>query len=199
MPVRARAATTSTLGFALLSLLARGGRSGYDLTQDLKNPVGYFWFAQHSQVYPELARLEAAKLVAHTLIEQSDRPDKKVYQLTQAGQSILSAWLNADTEPLRKRDELVLKAYSIWLADPVAAAQMLHKHARMHAAHLAEFQSRLADLEQEAGADLWRPASRWFGVHAVLRRGIGYEREYQEWCEWLAQCLEQPQVQDTVI
>ncbi|OLV15541.1 PadR family transcriptional regulator [Deinococcus marmoris] len=183
-------AISSTLGYALLGLLAREERSGYDLTQALKNPVGYFWFAQHSQVYPELARLETAGLVAHTLIEQADRPDKKVYRLTDMGRAALSAWLNADTELPRKRDELVLKAYSIWLADPAAAARMMREHAQTHAAHLAEFQSGLSNLEGEAGAALWQPDSPWFGVHAVLRRGIGYEREYSEWCEWLAQCLE---------
>ncbi|OLV19704.1 PadR family transcriptional regulator [Deinococcus marmoris] len=189
MPVRAKAATT-TLGYALLGLLAREERSGYELTHALKNPVGYFWFAQHSQVYPELARLETAGLVAYTLVEQSDRPDKKVYRLTDAGRAALRAWLNDATEPPRKRDELVLKAYSIWLADPTAAAQMMREHAQTHLAHLAEFQSGLSRLEQEAGETLWQPESPWFGVHAVLRRGIGYEREYSDWCEWLAQCLE---------
>lgn len=183
-------APTSTLGFALLGLLARGERSGYDLTQGLKDPVGYFWFARHSQVYPELARLEASGLVQHTLVEQAGRPDKKVYRLTPEGRAALTAWLATDTEVPRKRDELVLKAYSIWLSEPAAAARMMRRHAQVHAAHLAEFETRLASLEREAGAALWQPDSKWFGGHAALRRGIGYEREYRDWCEWMAGCLE---------
>ena len=192
MKERARTYSTSTLGFALLGLLARGDRSGYDLTQGLKDPVGYFWFAGHSQIYPELSRLEAAGLVTHTVIEQSDRPDKKMYRQTTHGTEALSDWLAAETEVPRKRDELVLKAYSIWLADPAAAARMMRQHAQIHAEHRSEFEARLARIQQEAGAAIWQTGSRWFGVHAVLRRGIGYEREYQEWCEWMAHCLEQP-------
>lgn len=184
-----RPSQPSVLGYALLGLLARGEKSGYELTQGLKDPVGYFWYAQHPQVYPELARLEAAQLVRHTVVEQSDRPDKKVYNLTSQGRASLTAWLESPTQVPKKRDELVLKAYSIWLSDPTAAAQMMREHARVHAAHLAEFETRLSCLTREAGAALWQPGSRWFGVHAVLRRGIGHEREYLEWCEWMAGCL----------
>jgi PadR family transcriptional regulator AphA len=182
-------ASPSILGYALLGLLARGEQSGYDLSQGLKDPVSYFWHAQHSQIYPELARLEAAAFVQHTRVEQSDRPDKKVYRLTPAGDDALRAWLAAATEVPKKRDEVVLKAYSIWLVDPAGASQMMRDHMQVHAARQAEFERRLACLEGEAGGEMWRPASPWFGIHAALRRGIGYEREYRDWCEWVLRCL----------
>lgn len=181
--------TITTLGYALLGLLARGERSGYDLAQGLKDPVGFFWHAQHSQIYPELARLEDGGLVRYKVVEQSERPDKKVYSLTREGRKRLRDWLEADTEVPKKRDELVLKAYSIWLADPQAAAHMMHQHARAHAERLAEFEQRLEWLKSKAGDALWQPDSEWFGTHAVLRRGIGFEREYLEWCEWMVQSL----------
>jgi hypothetical protein len=114
-----------------------------------------------------------------------------MYRLTERGTEALSAWLAAETEVPRKRDELVLKAYSIWLSDPAAAAQMMRSHAEIHAGHRREFEARLARIQQEAGAAIWQPGSKWFGVHAVLQRGIGYEREYHDWCEWMAGCLEQ--------
>ena len=180
----------STLGYALLGLLARGAQSGYDLTQGLKTPVGYFWSAGHSQIYPELARLEAGELIHHHVVEQTERPDKKVYALTPEGSAALTHWLESPTAVPRKRDELVLKAYSLWRSNPAAAAQMMREHAAVHAAHLAEFETRLAALTQVAGSAIWQLDSKWFGVHAVLRRGIGYEREYRDWCEWMAGCLE---------
>jgi DNA-binding PadR family transcriptional regulator len=94
---RSRRPTTTILGYALLSLLARGTKSGYDLAAGLKEPVGFFWHAHHSQIYPELARLEAAGLVTHTVVEQSDRPDKKVYSLTESGSATLTNWLESPT------------------------------------------------------------------------------------------------------
>ena len=56
---------TSTLGYAILGLLADGPQTGYDLTRRMERPVGFYWTARHSQIYPELARLEAAGLVRH--------------------------------------------------------------------------------------------------------------------------------------
>jgi len=187
----ALSAPPTILGYALLGLLARGEQSGYDLAQGLKDPVGYFWQAHHSQIYPELGRLEAAGLVQHTHVEQSDRPDKKVYRVTPNGSASLRVWLEAPMEVPKKRDELVLKAYSMWLSDPKTAAHMMREHAGVHAARKAEFERRLTCLESQAGGTMWQPDSPWFGTHAVLHRGIGYEREYLEWCEWMTHCLSQ--------
>ena len=180
----------STLAYALLGLLARGEKSGYDLAQGLKDPVAFFWYAQHSQIYPELARLEASGLVKHTLIEQSERPDKKVYRLTAPGKRALKAWLEAPTDVPKKRDELVLKAYSIWLSDPKAATQLMREHTQAHAQRLADFEARLEHLQAKVGPDIHQLDSPWFGVLAVLKRGIGFEREYLEWCQWMLTCFE---------
>lgn len=125
------------------------------------------------------------------MVEQTERPDKEVYVLTPEGSAALTDWLEAPTAVPRKRDELVLKAYSLWRSNPAAAAQMMREHAAVHAAHLAEFEARLTYLVEEAGTAIWQLDSKWFGVHAVLRRGIGYEREYRDWCEWMAGCLEE--------
>ncbi len=189
----------NVLGYALLGLLARGAQSGYDLAQGLKDPVSFFWHAQHSQIYPELAKLETAGLIEHTRIEQTERPDKKVYHLTMGGEKALQIWLETATEVPKKRDELVLKAYSIWLSNPHAAAQMMREHAEIHAAHKQEFEHRLEKLEQKAGKEIWQPNSKWFSVHAIIRRGISYEREYAEWCEWMVNCLEQTPKRDLKI
>src|SRR5467141_3325089 len=102
---------TTTLGYALLGLLARGPLSGYDIAAQLKRGVGPFWHARHSQIYPELARLAASELVTHVRVEQYDRPDKKVYSLTPAGLAALEAWLTSPLPPEHQRDELTLRAF----------------------------------------------------------------------------------------
>ena len=56
--------------------------SGYDLTQYMKKRMSRIWSALPSQIYPELARLEAQGLVTHYVMEQQDhRPDKKVNEV----------------------------------------------------------------------------------------------------------------------
>lgn len=45
----------STLGYAILGLLAAQPQTGYDLARLMRTPIGYMWTARHSQIYPELA------------------------------------------------------------------------------------------------------------------------------------------------
>lgn len=180
----------TTLGYALLALLAREELSGYDLAQRLKERVAFFWQARHSQIYPELARLEAAGLVRHTPVPQQGRPDKKVYVPTGAGRDALAAWLTAPLPIPTVRDELVLRAYAIWLADPARAAALFREHERRHLDQLAEYEGLRARLEAEAGAGLPRPETPLFSSLIAVQRGIGYEREYAAWCGWVAGLLE---------
>ncbi len=120
------------MGYAILGLLSRGALSGYDLKQRMERPVGFFWEARHSQIYPELARLEGEGLVSHRLVEQKGRPDKKVYEITPAGLAALKEWVTAPLEPRTVRDELVLKAYSLWLADREKALLLFREQRRLH-------------------------------------------------------------------
>ena len=85
----------STLGFALLGLLAREPLSGYDLAQRLRGRIGFFWQARHSQIYPELARLVADGAVEFAVVTQQQRPDKKVYLITNTGRAALRVWVIA--------------------------------------------------------------------------------------------------------
>jgi DNA-binding PadR family transcriptional regulator len=175
----------------LLGLLAQRERSGYDLAQAMKRPVGYFWQAGHSQIYPTLARLQARGLVTHRVVEQRDRPDKKVYALTAAGRDALRAWVTAPLDVPPVRDELVLKAYSLWLADPRAALALFREHERLHAERLAEYQNIEARMRDSTGGVMPPADSPHFAAYATLQRGVGYEREYATWCRWVADQLEQ--------
>lgn len=179
----------TTLGYALLGLLARESRSGYDLARALKRPIGFFWHAGHSQIYPELARLEEAGLTTHEKIAQDDRPDKKLYAVTEAGRAVLSVWVTAPLEPPSVRDELMLKAYSLWLGDPTAARALFLEHAREHQTRMERFEALCVRIEEAGGADVRRPNSPHFGRYLTVNRGITYEREYAAWCVWVADLL----------
>jgi len=55
-----------SLRHGLLDLLAAEPRSGYDLSRYFEVSMGNVWPAQHSQIYPELAKLAAEGLIAQT-------------------------------------------------------------------------------------------------------------------------------------
>ncbi len=180
----------SVLGYAILGLLSREALSGYDLKGRMERPVGFFWEARHSQIYPELARLEAAGMVSHELVEQEGRPDKKVYEITPAGLQALKDWVVAPLEPRGARDELVLKAYSLWLAEPEEAIALFREQERLHEERLRRYEEINAWMEREWGDDLGLPGSPRFASYAALRRGILNERGYVEWCGWVVDRLE---------
>jgi len=187
----------TTLGYALLGMLAREPLTGYELAQHLKAPVGFFWHARHSQIYPELANLERQGLVTHRVVEQPDRPDKKVYSIAEAGLAALKQWATEPMPVAAAREELVLKAYSLWLADPERARALFRQHEREHRERLAEYERFQEQMERECGTDLGRLTSPWFATYATLRRGIGYEREYAAWCHWVADQLERDRLPES--
>src|ERR687885_279786 len=69
--------TITSLGYALLGLLAREPLSGYDLASRMKERVGFFWQARHSQIYPELGRLEGEGMVTHRVVEEQEQRHKE--------------------------------------------------------------------------------------------------------------------------
>ena len=183
----------TTLGHAILSLLSREDLSGYDLTGRMRARVGFFWEAGHSQIYPELARLEEGGLVTHRVVEQEDRPDKKVYEITASGRDALKAWVAEPPAPRAARDELVLKAYSLWLAEPGRAVALFRDQERLHQERRLEYVWIRTWMEKEWGKDVMRTDSPHFASYAALQRGIIYERGYVEWCRWVAERLEEGQ------
>lgn len=179
----------TTLGYAILGLLARESLSGYDVTRRMKGRVGFFWGAGHSQIYPELARLEEGGFVTHSVVEQKERPDKKVYEISGAGMEILRGWVVQSPPRKPIKDELTLKAYSVWLADGEEAARMFREEGREHEEQLARYEEIRAWMEREWAADIEDPGSPRFASYATLRRGILYEGGYAEWCRWMAQAV----------
>ncbi|WP_336214686.1 PadR family transcriptional regulator [Nonomuraea sp. LPB2021202275-12-8] len=171
---------TSTLGFAILAVLARGERTGYDIAAAMRRPVSYFWTAGHSQIHAELQKLLAGNLVSFETRHGPGPQDKKVYSVTPAGTAALREWVTAPPRERPERDELVLKTYAAALADPEALR-------RLFADQLAAHEARLAEYEREEEAIGGPPAfgSPRFGNYAALRCGLGYERHRAEWCRWM--------------
>ena len=183
----------STLAYALLGLLAAQPLSGYDLSQRMKRPVGFFWQARHSQIYPELARLEAQGMVTFQVIEQQDRPDKKVYTITEEGLKALRKWVTQLPEVTPMRDELILKAFNLWLIAPNQAIALFREEERRHREQLAAYEKALQEGAEKLTPEQRTKHSPVFGSYLTLHWGIRYEREYAEWCHWVIQQLEQPE------
>lgn len=85
-----------SLKHGLLGLLNYGDMTGYELTKVFEDSLGFFWQAQMSQIYRELNAMEKAGWLDSRTVIQTDKPNKKVYSITQAGREALHAWLGKD-------------------------------------------------------------------------------------------------------
>ncbi|HEX8971130.1 PadR family transcriptional regulator [Oryzihumus sp.] len=186
-------ASTSSLGYALLGLLARSAATGYDLTRRMHRPVGWFWTAAHSQVYPELAKLESGGLVEHEVVEGAGPRPTKRYRLTRTGRARLRDWVAEPAARAPERDPLMLKVYSLWLLDRPQAVALVEATRTDHAARLEVYaaQEREMHSRPEALAD---PRTREFAAWATLRAGISFEQHRLDWCDWLLAALHDPAV-----
>src|SRR5690349_11626874 len=73
---RTMSPSVMNLRFAILATLSAGPRTGYDLTRRFDSTVGHIWHAPHSQIYPELRRMEQAGLVAADEVPRGPRGTK---------------------------------------------------------------------------------------------------------------------------
>lgn len=181
----------STLGYAILSLLARFPLSGYDIAREMRRPKSFFFGHAHvSQIYPELSHLERDKLVTSLIIEQQGKPDKKVYTISPAGLQELQRWVVSPTLLLEGRSEFLIKAHSLWLADAEKALPHFREHANYHREHLVAYEASLAEMEEQWGAAIALLNTQEFGDYLTVKRGVSYEREYLAWLEWSITILE---------
>lgn len=116
----------------LLALLAKEPAHGYELKQSLEQIFGDAYPSPNiGQIYVTLGRLEKDGLVRAVDVEQSNRPNKKVYYLTAAGREALDTWADEPTDGPRVRDEFFMKlvlAPMTGLADRMALVNRQRRH-----------------------------------------------------------------------
>ena len=83
-----------SLEYAILGFLTYQPFTGYDLKKLFDRSVRHFWSADQSQIYRTLAHLTEEGKAEIEIVEQSDRPDRKVYHITPTGREAFCAWLS---------------------------------------------------------------------------------------------------------
>ena len=83
-----------SLKHGLLGLVSsEGSMTGYDLDKFFKNSLNYFWQAKTSQIYRELNAMEDLGWLTSQRVIQEEKPNKKVYTITNEGKEELLTWL----------------------------------------------------------------------------------------------------------
>ena len=163
-----------SLHYALIGLLADEPMSGYDLTRRFSESLANVWPAQHSQIYPELARL-----VSGGLIEQTGEGPRgrKTYRATPAGVEALTEWMRFTKPDYDVRCEAGLRGFFLWTLPAEEAVAHLKQDIEVYRGHLAELEDKVetADWAASQGARSGR---------LTLEMGLRYYRMLIEWAEW---------------
>lgn len=157
---------------SLLGFLEMGSQSGYELAAAIESSIGNFWNISRSQVYRELALLEASGYVRVGKVGVRDR---KPYALTPLGRRAFDAWIAREPGEDIARSPLLLALFFGNRIDPQTLARFLRDHRARHERKLAEYRERLPEIERYAR----------FPAHA-MRLGLMREEMYLAWFDSLA-------------
>jgi DNA-binding PadR family transcriptional regulator len=164
----------SPTAYVILGMLRKEARSGYEIKQVVDRSTRFFWAASYGQIYPELARLAEAGLVAGK--EQATGGRKRtVYRLTRAGRAELRRWLEELPERLELRDEGLLKLFFAGAVDRDHALEIVDAKRRMAEEQLAALHAIEPHAAETSAEDPY--------PYLVLRYGIEMGEWTVAWCE----------------
>jgi DNA-binding PadR family transcriptional regulator len=167
------------LSHALLAALQDSPCSGYDLAKKFDGSVGFFWSASHQQIYRELTKIEALGYIESVVVHQTSRPDKKVYQVTTAGQDYLRKWIATPATVASMKDDLLVKLFAGTLVEPEVILSELAHHRAQHQDVLDTYRSIEHQMLQHCPEFDLAARHRYL----TLRLGIRIESEWLAWCD----------------
>jgi DNA-binding PadR family transcriptional regulator len=172
---------------AILGFLTYQPFSGYDLKKFFDESVHHFWSAPQSQIYRTLRRMTEQGWVRMEVVAQQDRPNRKVYHVTDAGQAELRRWLTTPLDPPRVRHQWLLQVFfSHQLSDEEVIA-LFEAQAEKLRQKLALFRSEVQTVIERRFAEIGSERSR-----RLWQFTLDYGISHLEWeLGWIENALEE--------
>ena len=166
------------LGDAILACLTERPMTGYELAKTFDTSIGFFWKADHQQIYRELSRLRDKGHVQAREVVQSGKPNKLVYTLTAEGRAALRHWGARPSVPPSIKDDLLVRLYALDCVD----IEPLRTDLMARLEHHRDRYERYERLLNKRFPDGSAPRAD-LGKMLSLRLGMRHERVVVEWCE----------------
>jgi len=170
-----------SLEHAILGFLRYAPLSGYDLKKAFDTSVRHFWPADQGQIYRTLARMAERGWVEMEVVPQEDRPNRKVYHLTEAGEEELRRWL---TMPLPPNEPRIPWLIQVFFAGQLSDEEILALFER-EAGQLRDQLARYEQIPQESAEyveTVGSPREAFFWM-LTLEYGNTVNRAELEWIE----------------
>lgn len=166
------------LGDAILACLTEHPMTGYELAKTFDSSIGFFWKADHQQIYRELSRLRDRGHIQGREVVQSGKPNKLVYTLTPEGRAALRHWAARPSSPSSIKDDLLVRLYALDSIDIDPLRDDLMARLEHHRDRCARYERILNKRFPHGVAP---PAD--MGKLLLLRMGLRHERNVADWCE----------------
>ncbi|MCU0612725.1 MAG: PadR family transcriptional regulator [Candidatus Eisenbacteria bacterium] len=179
-----------SLEYAILGFLSYGPSTGYDLKRVFDSTVRHFWPADQSQIYRTLNRLGTQGYVGHELVEQEEKPDRKIYHLTEAGREEFLRWLATPHAPDEVREGSLIQVF-------FAARLPNEEIIRLAELQAEQTRERLQTLEalkpllEEHAAQIGTRRDVFFW-ELTLEHGLAMTRAGLKWIESVIRRLKTP-------
>ncbi|MDE6846009.1 MAG: PadR family transcriptional regulator [Lachnospiraceae bacterium] len=175
-----------SLPFGILGFLNYEPMSGYDLVKAFESSLDFFWHAQSSHIYLELKKLEKQGYICGETVIQSDRPNKRIFSITDTGRKAFMDWLaeGSGEESTHFKNAFLIKVFFSGNMTPRQSADMLKKYKADCEAYLTKMGSVPESMEKY-GADM----ESYLTIYWQFTADYGYS--YIKSCiDWAQRCIE---------
>jgi DNA-binding PadR family transcriptional regulator len=166
------------LGDAILACLTEHPMTGYELAKTFDSSMGFFWKADHQQIYRELSKLRDRGHVQAREVVQSGKPNKLVYTLTPKGLTALRHWAARPSVPASIKDDLLVRMNALDSLDIEPLRADLMARLEHHRDRYERYERMLHKRFPQGTAS---PGEA--GKLLNLKLGLRHERMVAEWCE----------------
>ncbi len=144
-----------SLGFGILGFLNYEPMSGYDLVKAFESSLEFFWHAQTSHIYLELKKLEQKGYICGKTVIQSERPNKRIFSITDLGRKEFMDWLaeGSGEDVTHFKSAFLVKVFFGGNMPPGQSAELLRQFAADCEAYLKKMDSIPASIESY-GSDM---------------------------------------------
>lgn len=172
-----------SLAHVILGLLRQQERTGYDLkTECFDDCIAHLWQADQAQIYRTLDKLESQRWITCTVEIQHDRPNRKVYRITKAGEAELTHWLQTHHPLPVLREPLLVQLYFAAQLSNEAIVHLLEEELEARREKLAQCQE--IEVSSLAGSTV----SREQRLHGLVLELV--EQREQTYLNWLQDAIE---------
>lgn len=174
-----------SLQHGLLGILNYRDMTGYELGKAFDASLSFFWQAQSSQIYRELNKMEEKEWLTSHIEFQTDKPNKRIYSITDKGKKELENWLQSDIPKETTRSEMLMRLFFFAqnsVADNIEILKKIEETYKNQCEAMTNVNDNIADYSSFANSEddvLYWDMTADFG------------RAYSKMClDWARRCIE---------